>query len=150
MNVKLKNIIAGLLFTVVGLFFLFQAQNYKMGDLKKMGPAYFPTLVAILLVIVGTVVLFRALRDADVVKFSSIQVRPVIFVALANVAFGFIITTQLGFVVAVFCLIMLANMANNHFRPVEAFGIFIVLTIVTYFLFFNFLHLPIQFLPWIF
>ena len=44
---------AGLMFIAFGLFFLFAARNYQMGDATHMGPAYFPSVIGGLLAVMA-------------------------------------------------------------------------------------------------
>ena len=43
-----KDFWAGLMFVAFGLAFMFVARNYAMGNAVRMGPAYFPTVLAVL------------------------------------------------------------------------------------------------------
>jgi hypothetical protein len=54
-----KDFWAGLMFIAFGLGFMFVAQNYAMGNAVRMGPAYFPTMLGGMLVMLGAAVLFR-------------------------------------------------------------------------------------------
>src|SRR5262245_21720298 len=69
-----KDFWAGLMFIGTGLFFMFWAMtHYQMGTAVRMGPAYFPTLLGGLLVVLGAIVLFqafvvRAAGDSAVLK----------------------------------------------------------------------------------
>ena len=44
-----KDFWAGLIFIAIGGGFILLAQQYRLGDLHRMGPAMFPTLVGALL-----------------------------------------------------------------------------------------------------
>ncbi len=49
------------MFIAFGLFFLFAARNYQMGDATHMGPAYFPSVIGGLLAAIGGIVFFQSL-----------------------------------------------------------------------------------------
>src|SRR5258708_37031407 len=55
-----KDFWAGVMFIAFGLGFMIVAQNYAMGNAVRMGPAYFPTALGGILVVLGAVVFFRA------------------------------------------------------------------------------------------
>ena len=55
-----KDFWAGLMFMGFGLGFTLVAQNYPMGSAVRMGPAYFPTMLGGMLVVLGAMVFFRA------------------------------------------------------------------------------------------
>lgn len=54
-----KDFWAGMMFVAFGAAFMVIAQNYPMGTAVRMGPAYFPTMLGGILVVLGAVVLFR-------------------------------------------------------------------------------------------
>jgi putative tricarboxylic transport membrane protein len=55
-----KDFWAGLMFMGFGLGFMWVSQNYPMGTAVRMGPAYFPTVLGGILIVLGAVVFFRA------------------------------------------------------------------------------------------
>ena len=55
-----KDFWVGLIFTASGVAFGILAQDYEMGTMTRMGPAYFPTVLAILLTIIGLATTVRA------------------------------------------------------------------------------------------
>jgi hypothetical protein len=55
-----KDFWAGLMFIAFGVAFMWVSQNYAMGTAVRMGPAYFPTVLGGMLVVLGAAVLFRA------------------------------------------------------------------------------------------
>ena len=61
-----KDFWAGLIFIAIGGGFILLAQQYRLGDLHRMGPAMFPTLVGALLAGLGAVIALRAfLSDGE-------------------------------------------------------------------------------------
>jgi NhaP-type Na+/H+ or K+/H+ antiporter len=56
-----KDFWAGLIFIAIGGGFVLLAQQYRLGDMHRMGPAMFPTLVGALLAVLGVVIALRAL-----------------------------------------------------------------------------------------
>lgn len=57
----MKDILAGILFVIIGSIFLFISTNYKIGTAAAMGPGYFPMLIAILLIIFGVIIFIKSL-----------------------------------------------------------------------------------------
>src|SRR5262249_60704646 len=55
-----KDCWAGLIFIAIGGGFVLLAQQYRLGDMHRMGPAMFPTLVGALLGVVGAIIPRRA------------------------------------------------------------------------------------------
>lgn len=57
-----KNFAAGLLYIAIGAAFAVGATNYNMGSADRMGPAYFPFWLGLLLALIGVVVPATSLR----------------------------------------------------------------------------------------
>src|SRR5262249_16414401 len=55
-----KDFWAGLIFIAIGGGFVVLAQQYRLGDMHRMGPAMLPTLVGGLLAAVGVIIAVRA------------------------------------------------------------------------------------------
>ena len=55
-----KDFWAGLIFIAIGGGFVLLAQQYRLGDMHRMGPAMFPTLVGALLAALGVIIALRA------------------------------------------------------------------------------------------
>lgn len=55
------DLFAGLFFVLVGLGFLAVAQSYDLGSAARMGPGYFPSAVAAVLVLIGGAVVVQGL-----------------------------------------------------------------------------------------
>jgi len=55
-----KDLWAGIMFTATGIFFMIASRAFPMGTAVRMGPAYFPTVLGGMLVVLGLVILSRA------------------------------------------------------------------------------------------
>ena len=55
-----KDLWAGIMFAGTGIFFMIASRAFPMGTAVRMGPAYFPTVLGGLLVVLGLVILARA------------------------------------------------------------------------------------------
>jgi putative tricarboxylic transport membrane protein len=55
-----KDFWAGLMFTATGIFFMVASRAFPMGTAVRMGPAYFPTVLGGLLVVLGVAIVVRA------------------------------------------------------------------------------------------
>src|SRR5262249_59199171 len=55
-----KDFWAGLIFIAIGGGFVLLAQQYRLGEMHRMGPAMFPTLVGALLCVLGAIIALRA------------------------------------------------------------------------------------------
>src|SRR6266508_1659155 len=104
-----KDFWAGLMFIAIGSGFILLAQQYRLGDLHRMGPAMFPTLVGALLATLGLIIALRsfALDGAPVPRFDA---RPIGVSILAIVLFG-IALQWLGLIAAVAVLVLVGAYA---------------------------------------
>jgi hypothetical protein len=109
-----KDFWAGLIFIAIGGGFVLLAQQYRLGDLHRMGPAMFPTLVGALLATLGAVIALRsfALDGAALPRF---EARPIGVSILAIVLFG-IALQWLGLVAAVAVLVLVGAYAARDVR----------------------------------
>lgn len=56
---------AGLMFIVIGVFFMIYAQDYSMGTANRMGPAYFPTMLSGIMLLLGVTILIMAFLPVE-------------------------------------------------------------------------------------
>jgi putative tricarboxylic transport membrane protein len=93
------------------------AQQYRLGDMHRMGPAMFPTLVGALLAVLGAAIVLRSfLLDGESVP--RFHARPIGVSLLAIVLFG-IALQWLGLVAAVAVLVLVGSYATRDVRPLE-------------------------------
>ena len=116
-----KDLWAGLIFIAIGGGFILLAQQYRLGDLHRMGPAMFPTLVGALLAGLGAVIALRAfLSDGE--RVPRFYARPIGLSLLAIVLFG-IALQWLGLVAAVAVLVLVGAQASREVRPLETLAL---------------------------
>jgi putative tricarboxylic transport membrane protein len=140
-----KDFWAGLIFIAIGSGFILLAQQYRLGDLHRMGPAMFPTLVGALLAALGAVVALRSfvLVGAAVPRFYA---RPIGVSVLAIVLFG-IALQWLGLVAAVAVLVLVGAQASREARLLETLALAAVMTAFSVAVFVWLLGLPLPLWP---
>jgi putative tricarboxylic transport membrane protein len=136
---------AGLIFIAIGGGFVLLAQQYRLGDMHRMGPAMFPTLVGALLVALGLIIALRsfALDGAPVPRF---EARPIGVSLLAIVLFG-IALHWFGLVAAVAVLVLVGAYAARDVRPLENFALAAVMVAFSVGVFVWLLGLPLPLWP---
>jgi Tripartite tricarboxylate transporter TctB family len=136
---------AGLIFIAIGGGFVLLAQQYRLGDMHRMGPAMFPTLVGALLVALGLIIALRsfALDGAPVPRF---EARPIGVSLLAIVLFG-IALHWFGLVAAVAVLVLVGTYAARDVRPLENFALAAVMVAFSVGVFVWLLGLPLPLWP---
>jgi putative tricarboxylic transport membrane protein len=140
-----KDFWAGLIFVAIGAGFIALATQYRYGDMHRMGPAMFPTLVGALLALLGAVVAVRAfvMSGEPVPRF---HLRPLAVSLLAIVLFG--VTLQwLGLVTAVAVLVLVGAYAARQVRPLESVALAVALVLFSVAVFVWLLGLPLPLWP---
>ena len=108
---------AGLTFVAIGGGFVLLAQQYRLGDMHRMGPAMFPTLVGALLAALGLIMALRSFAR-DGAPISDFHARPIVVSLLAIVLFG-IALQWLGLVAAVAVLVLIGANAARDVRQLD-------------------------------
>ncbi|MGE0117443.1 MAG: tripartite tricarboxylate transporter TctB family protein [Dongiaceae bacterium] len=136
-----KDFWAGLIFTASGLAFGILAQDYEIGTMTRMGPAYFPTVLAVLLTIIGLATTVRAFVT-DGPPLQGFAVKGVLLVLGPIVLFGFILRGA-GLAAALLALTLLSAYASVRFRWRAAVPLAIGLTVFSILVFVKGIGLPI-------
>ncbi|MFD1746764.1 tripartite tricarboxylate transporter TctB family protein [Rhizobium helianthi] len=142
------NAICGALFIFLGLFFAQQSLDLDLGTAFRMGPGYFPFLLACALVILGVVILIQSLR-VEHEQIGAIAWRGILFILPSTIFFGLTVR-GLGFVPALFCTAMIASFASTRMTPLLAVLLSAGLTVFSLVVFTYGLGLPFRtFGPWL-
>jgi Tripartite tricarboxylate transporter TctB family len=104
----------GLIFMAVGIAFIVNAQDYPFGSARKMGPGYFPILLAGLLIIIGLAMTVRELVTSGA-PVGSFAIKPMLMVTIGTVVFGLAVRWA-GLAPAVLVLVLVSAWASQHFR----------------------------------
>ena len=146
-SIDRTNGICGLAFIATGLFFIWQAASLEIGTAFRMGPGYFPLVLAAILTLLGVVVLVQATR-VEGEPMGPIALRGILFILPAPIFFGLTVR-GLGFVPALFCTALIAAFASQKMTPVAAVILSATLTAFSVAVFSYGLGLPFQlFGPW--
>ena len=146
-----KDFWSGVMFIAFGLFFAGFARQYDMGTAARMGPAYFPTVLGLLLMAIGAFVAFKGLRaehdeghaHGQVDKF---HFKPLGFVLGAVIAFGLLLRPA-GLIVALLALIFVSSLGSGEFKLKEILPLAIGLCLLVLAVFIWGLGLTIPVLP---
>lgn len=143
------DIAAGLLLMAAAAFFGWQSLGLEMGTATRMGPGYFPMVLAALLFMLGAIILVRAFGRAEDAPFGRIAWRGILFILPAPVFFGLTVR-GLGFVPALFVTTLIAGQASARMRPLAALILAVAVTILSTLIFSYGLGLPFRrFGPWL-
>jgi len=140
-----KDFWAGLIFVAIGAGFVLLAQQYRLGDMHRMGPGMFPTLVGALLAVLGAIIAGRAfVLDGEVVP--RFYARPLAISLIAIVLFG-VALQWLGLVAAIAVLVLVGAYAARDVRPVETLALAAVMIVFSVAVFVRLLGLPLPLWP---
>jgi hypothetical protein len=137
-----KNFWAGLLYAGVGTAAIAIARDYGMGSGARMGPAYFPTVLGALLLLLGAAALARGfLVDGEAV--GDVGWKGLGLVTLATVLFGALLRPA-GLVVALAALVLVSAAASFRFRlELRAIALMVLLIAFCALVFVKALGLPV-------
>ncbi|HEY7742473.1 MAG TPA: tripartite tricarboxylate transporter TctB family protein [Burkholderiales bacterium] len=135
-----RDLIAGLLFIVLGGLAVVLARDYPFGTTIRMGPGYFPTVLGFILLLFGVTVLARGIRSGEKVK-GEWGWKPLALIALSIVLFGALLD-RVGMIPAAVAAIVVAAAAGREFRLKEALILAVVMTALSVAVFIYGLKLP--------
>jgi hypothetical protein len=118
-----KDFWAGVLYIAFGAAAFWIGRDYPMGTAGRMGAGYFPTILSIILMLIGLFSSARAFTQEGV-AVGTIALKPLVLVVGSTALFGFLLPTA-GLVIALIVLIMTSAVASQHFRfdPKAAAGL---------------------------
>ncbi len=144
-----KDFWTGAIYVAIGVAAFLISRNYSFGSGARMGPGYFPTVISILLVLVGVVIVARSFI-VEGERIATFAWKPLAIVLASLVAFGFLIT-RVGFLVAALVLVLGCATASERFRvaPIALLGMVLLVGLCAL-LFVYAMGVPMQLLgPWL-
>jgi hypothetical protein len=135
--------LAGMLFIVIGALALAYARQYTIGTITRMGPGYFPSVLAITLLLLGLIAVVQSLFQEQVEPLPRPRLLPLAAVTVGITGFGLLVDTR-GLLPAVVMLVVCVCHARLRSRPLEVAAIAVSLALITGFLFTRVLILPLR------
>jgi hypothetical protein len=144
-----KDILAGIVFMVVGLAFAGISTTYDLGTTVRMGPGSFPLILGGCLTVLGGLIVVRGLTDGEEGPVGTIPWRGVTLITGAVLLFGLTVR-GVGLVPAIFMTSLLSAFASRRNGVVSALSIAVGLTILCVLVFIVALRLRVPLVgPWI-
>jgi hypothetical protein len=140
-----KDFWAGLFFIGAAAAFIGLSRRYGMGNMHRMGPALFPTLVGALLAGLGLVIALRAFA-IDGPPVPRLHARPIIISLGAILLFG-VALAHVGLIAAIAVLVMVSAIASRESKSLETIGLAAALIAFSVAVFVWLLGLPIPIWP---
>ena len=135
-----KDFYAGLMYASVGAAAAWICRDYTMGSAVRMGPAYFPTLLSILLILVGVTSLIRSFfqRGEAIAAFAWKELGLVLG---SIVLFGLLVRVA-GLAIALVLLVVISAGASPLFKFKTALLLAVVTAALSALVFVKGLGLP--------
>jgi hypothetical protein len=141
-----KDFWSGLMFVASGLFFAIWAiTHYQMGTAVRMGPAYFPTMLGGLMVVLGLIILAGSLV-MEGPKVPPFLFRPLVMISIGLVLYGYLMK-PLGLVGATAALVYVGALGGHEFRWKEVTILYVILILFSWLVFIKGLSLPFPLWP---
>lgn len=137
-----QDLVGGLLSVALGAFALFEASRYPMGSLLRMGPGFFPSGVAILIILLGLVLIAASFRSRRSARPIEVRLRPVATIAGAILLFALLLE-RVGVVPATLVLVFVSSLAEPQWRPLRAGVLALAIGALVYLIFIVVLQIPL-------
>jgi hypothetical protein len=111
---NIKDFWTGIIYVVFGSAVIFIGREYGMGTSTKMGPAYFPTVLSLILIVIGIISLIRSFIQSGT-PISAITYKGLFLVIVATLLFGLIVRGA-GLIIALPVLVIVSSYASIQFR----------------------------------
>ena len=109
-----KDFWTGLLYIFFGASAIFIARDYNMGTALRMGPAFFPTILGVVLAVIGAIAVIRSFL-APGTPIGGFSFKGLVLVTLSVVVYGFLVRGA-GLVIALPLLVIISAYASTRFR----------------------------------
>ncbi len=140
--------VAGVVFIVIGLFFGLNALALDLGTSLRMGPGYFPLVLAGIMIVLGAFIVASSFKSVAE-EMSAHAWRGILFILPAPIFFGLTVR-GLGFVPSIFVTTLIAAMASLKMKILPALLLSAGVTIFCTAVFSYALGLPFRrFGPWL-
>jgi hypothetical protein len=108
-----KDFLTGLIFIAFGVSFLLIAQGYSLGSARRMGPAYFPTILSVVLILIGAAAGIRSFIGQGS-AIGKVALRGMLLIAAGTVVFGLLVRDA-GIIPALITLFLVSAYGSVHF-----------------------------------
>lgn len=118
-----KDFWAGVVFIVIGATSLVLSSDYAMGSAGSMGPAYFPTILGGMLVLLGVASVLRSLVRSGQ-PIGRFAIRECALVLAATIVFGLLVRSA-GLAIGTILVVVISGFASVKFKlaPFLALGL---------------------------
>ena len=108
---------AAIVFIVIGLAGLYAGKDLTFGTASQMGPGFFPTWLNFVILAIGVATGVKALATEGP-RIEPFQLRPILFIVVAIVIFGFLINA-VGLALSAVLMTIFAAYARRRVKVTE-------------------------------
>jgi len=145
---SIKDFWTGVIYIAFGSCAILIAREYGMGTALKMGPAYFPTVLGALLVLIGAIAMIRAFL-VEGSPIGALAIKPLAIIFGSILLFGLIVR-GVGLLMALPLLVIVSAYASIHCRWLPTLLLAAGLTVFCIMVFVQGLGVPLPIIgPWL-
>ena len=122
-----KDFWTGVIFLVIGGAAIVLSRDYGMGTAVKMGPAYFPTILSSLLIVIGAISVIRSFLKPGT-PIGTVAWKGLFLIIASTLLFGGIVRGA-GLAIALPLLIVISAFASTRFRWQYALALAVGVTV---------------------
>ena len=141
-----QDMVAGVMFVVIGIGGLVVARDYPVGTANAMGPGYVPRILCLGIIGIGLILMMRTLLLGIGDDLRRFRIWPIVGILGAITLFGFMLE-GLGIVISAVSLVLIASFAGDDVRPRQAVVAAALLTVFVIAVFIWGLELPLRIWP---
>ena len=141
-----KDFLAGLLMISVGAIAFYMALDYPFGSALRMGPGYFPRVLAGILMTFGLYVMIRGIKSGEKVE-GAWGWKALAFITVSLVVFGWLMD-RIGMIPSLVIMFFLAALAGHQFKWLEVTILTVLMTAFAWAVFIWGLGLPYRLFWW--
>lgn len=134
---KSKDFWSGILFVLTGIFFIVFAQEHELGSASRMGPAYFPTLLAGIMSFLGAFIALRAVLTKKRTEDDAVEPFRwrILVLVLGSVFIFTMLLAWCGLMISLAAMVAVAALADPASRVKETVILIAVLDLLAYVIF---------------
>ncbi len=122
-----KDFWTGVIFLIIGGGAIVLSRDYGMGTAVKMGPAYFPTILSSLLIVIGAISVIRSFLKPGT-PIGTVAWKGLFLIIASTLLFGGIVRGA-GLAIALPLLIIISAFASTRFRWQYALALAVGVTV---------------------
>lgn len=109
-----KDFWTGVIYIAIGTAAILLSRDYGMGTAVKMGPAYFPTVLSTLLILIGTISVLRSFAK-DGAPIGTVAWKGLLLIVISTLLFGFL-ARKAGTAIALPLMVIISAYASAKFK----------------------------------